>query len=128
MPTIKSLDPRITRAEIPVEQETSFTPQETLDQFQTYEVFHKSKSGGHHMHVGSVHAPGPEVAMAFAKEQYGRRGQTNNLWIVCTSDIHALDADDYDIFETAPEKAYREVAAYAKIRDKVEAFRKSQNT
>jgi ring-1,2-phenylacetyl-CoA epoxidase subunit PaaB len=126
MPTITSLDPRITRASIPAEQEQQFVPKETLDQFQTFEVFVQSKTGGHHAHVGSVHAPTPEMAMSYAKEQYGRRGQTLNIWIVETLNIHVLDQSDSDFFDTVPEKGYREVAAYAKIRDKVEAFKKSQ--
>jgi ring-1,2-phenylacetyl-CoA epoxidase subunit PaaB len=126
MPTITSLDPRIIRASIPAEQEQPFAPKETMDQFQTFEVFVQSKTGGHHAHVGSVHAPTPEMAMSYAKEQYGRRGQTLNIWIVETSNIHVLDQSDSDFFETVPEKGYREVAAYAKIRDKVEAFKKNQ--
>ena len=70
MPTITSLDPRITRASIPAEQEQPFEPKETMDQFQTFEVFVQSKTGGHHAHAGSVHAPTPEMAMSYAKEQY----------------------------------------------------------
>ena len=127
MPTITSLDPRITRASIPAEQEQPFEPKETMDQFQTFEVFVQSKTGGHHAHAGSVHAPTPEMAMSYAKEQYGRRGQTLNIWIEETSNIHVLDQSDSDFFETVPDKGYREVAAYAKIRDKVEAFKKSQS-
>lgn len=126
MPTIKSLDPRIARAQLPEDQEQPFAPKEPMDQFQTFEVFVQSKTGGHHAHVGSVHAPTPEIAMSYAKEQYGRRGQTFNIWIVETSHIHVLDQADADFFETVPEKGYREVAAYAKIRDKVEAFKKNQ--
>ncbi|MFZ9976578.1 MAG: hypothetical protein ACO3GR_00630 [Candidatus Kapaibacteriota bacterium] len=126
MPTITSLDPRITRAKIPSEQEQPFESKESMDQFQTFEVFVQSKTGAHHAHVGSVHAPTPEMAMSYAKEQYGRRGQTLNIWIVETSNIHVLDQSDSDFFETVPDKGYREVAAYAKIRDKVEAFKKSQ--
>jgi ring-1,2-phenylacetyl-CoA epoxidase subunit PaaB len=126
MPTITSLDPRITRAQLPADQEQPFDPKEPMDQFQTFEVFVQSKTGGHHAHVGSVHAPTPEIAMSYAKEQYGRRGQTFNIWVVETSHIHVLDQSDADFFETVPEKGYREVAAYAKIRDKVEAFKKNQ--
>jgi len=126
MPTITSLDPRITRAKILSEQEQPFESKESMDQFQTFEVFVQSKTGAHHAHVGSVHAPTPEMAMSYAKEQYGRRGQTLNIWIVETSNIHVLDQSDSDFFDTVPDKGYREVAAYAKIRDKVEAFKKSQ--
>jgi ring-1,2-phenylacetyl-CoA epoxidase subunit PaaB len=126
MPTISSLDPRINRAGIPEDPETAFIPKEQLDQFQTYEVFVQTKSGGHHNHVGSVHAPDPEIAMAFAKEQYCRRGQTFNVWVAVTSSIFSLDIQDADFFETVPDKTYREVNDYINTREKIEAFKKSK--
>lgn len=63
--------------------------------------------------------------MILAKEQYGRRGQTLNLWVVNTADILAMRAEDSDVFETTPEKKYRDVAAYM-VRNKVEAFKQAQ--
>ena len=124
MQIITSLDPRINRAALPEQPETEFSPKEVLDQFTTFEVFHQPKTGGRYLHVGSVHAPTPELAMAFAKEQYGRRGQSVGLWVVKTSDIVALDASDADIFETATEKPYREVNDYANTRAKIESYKK----
>ena len=126
MQIITSLDPRVNRAELPENPDTSFLPKEQLDQFKTYEVFHQPKSGARHLHVGSVHAPTPELAIAFAKEQYGRRGESVSLWVVSTDDIIALNTSDSDIFETATEKPYREVNAYANTREKIEAFKKEQ--
>jgi ring-1,2-phenylacetyl-CoA epoxidase subunit PaaB len=126
MKIITSLDPRINRAEIPENPDTTFIPKEELDQFKTFEVFHQPKSGARHLHVGSVHAPTPELAIAFAKEQYARRGDCVNLWVVSTDDIIALDVRFSDIFETATQKPYREVNAYANTREKIEAFKKEQ--
>lgn len=128
MPHIISLDPRVTRENIPTDFESPALPKEELDQLQSYEVFQQLKSGGRYTHVGSVHASTPEIALTFAKEQYGRRGVTFGMWVVQTDEILALDADDADIFETAntPEKAYREVTAYSRVREKIEAFKNEQ--
>lgn len=119
---ITSLDPRVTRMQINPNQAEALEPKPELDQFQTFEVFHQGKSGAHHVHVGSVHAPNRELALLLAKEQYGRRGQTINLWVVNTRDVFTMSAEDSDVFTTTPEKMYRDVAAYM-VRNKVEAFK-----
>lgn len=125
MATIISLDPRITRAQLPEEEPLTHEPKPEMDQFQTFEVFHQQKSGARHVHVGCVHAPNADMALLMAKEQYGRRGQTYNLWVVCTADILTMHSEDADIFATTPDKKYRDVAAYM-VRNKVEAFKKEQ--
>lgn len=127
MATIISLDPRVTRLQLDSETPDSLEPKPELDQLQTYEVFHQQKSGARHIHVGSLHAPSRELALLLAKEQYGRRGQTHNLWVVNTADIFTMRSDDADVFATTPEKKYRDVAAYM-VRNKVEAFKKEQQT
>ena len=117
---IKSLDPRVTRANIDVDtQEGILNP---LDHFETYEVFEQRKRGTHHIHVGSVHAPSAEMAVVFAKEQYTRRGQCVNLWVVKTSDVFVTEYEDSDIFETTANKKYREPDAY-KVIDRINAFK-----
>jgi ring-1,2-phenylacetyl-CoA epoxidase subunit PaaB len=123
MPTIISLDPRVTRLGI-ASEEPALQVKSELDQLPTFEVFHQAKSGAHHTHVGSLHAPNAELALLLAKEQYARRGQTLNLWVVRTSDVLAMSSDDADVFATTPEKSYRDVAAYM-VRNKVEAFKKT---
>ena len=125
MATIVSLDPRVTRLGIEDNATASLPTKSDLDQHQTYEVFHQQKSGARHIHVGSLHAPTPELALILAKEQYGRRGETVNLWVVNTADVVTMTSEDADVFETTPEKKYRDVAAYM-VRNKVEAFKKSK--
>ena len=61
------------------------------------------------------------MAMIFAKEQYARRGKTTNLWVVKTSDVYTFSYDDEDIFETTPEKTFRDPAFY-RVRDRIEAY------
>jgi ring-1,2-phenylacetyl-CoA epoxidase subunit PaaB len=59
-----------------------------------------------------VHAANPQMALVMAKEAFGRRRQTANLWVVKSSEVTATDYEDQDIFETTPEKTYREASDY----------------
>jgi ring-1,2-phenylacetyl-CoA epoxidase subunit PaaB len=124
--TIKSLDPRVTRANIPQESETPWTPLPPMDQYETYEVFHQSARGEHPEHVGSLHAPNPDIALVFAKEQYARRAKCVSLWVVRTADIFTIGVDDADVFETTPQKDYREAKGY-RVGGKLTAY-KRKNT
>lgn len=119
-----SLDPRVNRMGLPAEEHT--TELDVQEGWHTYEVFHQKKRGAQHTHVGIVHAPNIEMAMVFAKEQFSRRGQTANLWVVKSSDVWATDYSDEDIFETTPEKLHREAVAY-KSRDKIEKYREEHH-
>lgn len=123
---ILSLDPRVTRLEIP-EDNTGMEPIQPHEYFETYEVFHQAKSGDRHVHVGSVHAPSPELAFVFAKEQYGRRSKSYNMWVVRSADVMSINPEDSDMFETAPEKTYREAGGY-KVRDKINAYKKQHGS
>jgi ring-1,2-phenylacetyl-CoA epoxidase subunit PaaB len=118
---IISLDPRITREQI--ELNNNIDPLKEMDQWETYEVFHQKKRGDQHMHVGIVHAPNPEMALLFAKEQFGRRGISVNIWVVKTTMVFTTGYDDSDIFDTVPDKQYREAGGY-KVMDKINKYKK----
>ena len=120
---IESLDPRISRAAL--DENSQDGELQALDHFQTYEVFEQKKRGTHHMHVGSVHAPNSELAMMFAKEQYTRRGNCVNLWVVKTSEIFVTQYEDADIFENTPSKLHRDPNSY-KVMDRIKAFKERQ--
>lgn len=108
---MSSIDPRINRLDLPANDDGKNVLDE-LEQWETYEVFHQKKRGDQHVHVGIVHAASAEMALLLAKEQYARRRQTTNLWVVKTRDVTATSYDDSDIFETTPEKTYREASDY----------------
>lgn len=120
---IKSLDPRVTREQI--EENNFIEPLTPMDNWETYEVFHQKKRGDQHMHVGIVHAPNPEMALLFGKEQFGRRSITANIWVVKTAHVFASEYDDADMFETTPEKQYREAGGY-KVMEKINKYKKAQ--
>ena len=108
---MSSIDPRVNRMELP-ENDDGKQILEQEENWETYEVFHQKKRGDQHIHVGIVHASSPDMALVLAKEQYARRRQTSNLWVVKTAQVYATSYDDVDIFETTPEKTYREASDY----------------
>ncbi|MDP4198121.1 MAG: hypothetical protein Q8922_01675 [Bacteroidota bacterium] len=107
---IQSLDPRIRRADL--EHSPASGGLEQNEHWETYAIFHQDKRGAAHEFVGIVHAPDPELALVFAKEQFGRRKKTVNLWAVRSSDIYTFQHEDDDMFATAPEKTYRDASGY----------------
>jgi ring-1,2-phenylacetyl-CoA epoxidase subunit PaaB len=121
---IESLDPRITRAAI--DDNIEFKEYVHLDEFETYEVFHQKKRGQQHVHAGIVHAPDAELALIYAKEQFARRGQTSNLWVVASKHVAATEYSDDDIFTTTEEKLYRDPASY-KVMDRIKAYKEKHN-
>ncbi len=118
-----SLDPRVNRLDL-----QSDTPENETSQHQhweTYEVFTQKKRGAQHLHVGSLHAAGHEMALVLAKEQYGRRDACFNIWVVKTTNIFALNVADADMFDNNRDKKYRLPQGF-KVSDKITAFKKAQ--
>lgn len=115
---MSSLDPRVNRLD---KKKIAEGEVHTNSHLITWEVFHQDKRGKQVVHVGIVHAPTPDMALILAKEQYARRGKTTNLWVAKTSDVYTFNTEDEDIFETTPDKTFRDPAFY-KVRDRIEKF------
>ena len=47
-----------------------------------WEVFRQERKGQAFAHAGSIVAPDEHFAEAYAREQYGRRGESVALWVV----------------------------------------------
>ena len=47
-----------------------------------YEVFRQERKGQPLQHAGSVEAADDHFADVYAREQYGRRGESTALWVV----------------------------------------------
>jgi phenylacetate-CoA oxygenase PaaH subunit len=73
-----------------------------------YEVFRQERKGQPFAHAGSVEAPDAAFADAWAREQFGRRGESEGLWLVPRTSIHAVTewADEFDL-------KYRRVDGYS---------------
>jgi len=73
-----------------------------------YEIFRRERRGQPFEHAGSVVAPDAEFAEAWAREQYGRRSESEALWLVPRDAIHTVEgwADEFDL-------KYRRVDGYS---------------
>jgi ring-1,2-phenylacetyl-CoA epoxidase subunit PaaB len=84
------------------------------------EVFHLPKRGKQHVHVGSVQAGTLEEAFSEAKKKFGSM-KTFNVWVVPTSKIRFTTPEEKDLWNTLPEKKFRDAAEY-KGGDKLKEF------
>ena len=73
-----------------------------------YEVFRRERQGAAMQHAGSIAAPDGRFAEIYAREQYGRRGESEALWLVAREAIEELDefVDEFDL-------KYRRVDGYS---------------
>ena len=56
-----------------------------------YEVFRQERKGQPFQHAGSVEAADERFAESYAREQYGRRGESVALWVVPREAVHEID-------------------------------------
>ena len=56
-----------------------------------YEVFRQERKGQPLQHAGSVEAADHSFADVYAREQYGRRGESTSLWVVPREAIIEID-------------------------------------
>ena len=73
-----------------------------------FEVFRQEKKGAAFAHAGSVSAPDSTFAEAFAREQYGRRQESEALWVVPRDAIHEVTD-----FADELHKTYHRVDGYS---------------
>jgi phenylacetate-CoA oxygenase PaaH subunit len=87
-----------------------------------FEVFRQEKKGQPFAHAGSIEAPDAAFADTWAREQYGRRGESEALWLVPRDAVHQVThwADEFDL-------KYRRVDGYSikgrlkEVRDRTHA-------
>ena len=56
-----------------------------------YEVFRQERKGQAFQHAGSIEAPDRSFAEAYAREQYGRRGESVALWVVARGAVVEIE-------------------------------------
>jgi ring-1,2-phenylacetyl-CoA epoxidase subunit PaaB len=73
-----------------------------------YEVFRRERPGAPMQHAGSIAAPDGRFAEIYAREQYGRRGESDALWLVPRDSIEEIGdfVDEFDL-------KYRRVDGYS---------------
>jgi phenylacetate-CoA oxygenase PaaH subunit len=73
-----------------------------------WEVFRQERKGQAFQHAGSFAAPDALYAEVYAKEFYGRRGESEALWIVPREQIHPIEE-----FVDELERNYHRVDGYS---------------
>jgi phenylacetate-CoA oxygenase PaaH subunit len=90
-----------------------------------YEVFQQAKDGDPMRHGGNVLAPDPELALHYARELFGRRGESVRLWVVRRADIGVLE--DLDLLQPPLDRSFKKPGGYV-MREKLAAARDRAGT
>jgi phenylacetate-CoA oxygenase PaaH subunit len=73
-----------------------------------FEVFRQERRGQPFAHAGSIEAPNAEFAETWAREQFGRRQESEALWLVPRDEVHEV----HD-FPDELHKTYHRVDGYS---------------
>jgi len=92
---------------------------------EVFEVFRREREGGPMTHAGTVTASSMDLALIYARDIYGRRGESVALWVAPRAAFHVLD--DSDLLHPALDRSYRLVDGY-RLREKLRAIREQQGT
>jgi phenylacetate-CoA oxygenase PaaH subunit len=87
-----------------------------------YEVFRLERKGQPFQHAGSIEAPDNTFAEWYAREQYGRRGESVALWVVPRNEIAEIDD-----FVDELERNYHRVDGYP-LKEKLKEARAKAGT
>jgi phenylacetate-CoA oxygenase PaaH subunit len=87
-----------------------------------YEVFRLERKGQPFQHAGSIEAPDGAFAEWYAREQYGRRGESVALWVVPREAIAEIDE-----FVDELDRNYHRVDGYP-LKEKLKEARERAGT
>jgi phenylacetate-CoA oxygenase PaaH subunit len=73
-----------------------------------FEVFRQERKGQAFQHAGSVEAPDVAFADEYAREQFGRRGESVALWVVPRESVRTIEE-----FVDELERNYHRVDGYS---------------
>ncbi|MEM1408345.1 MAG: phenylacetic acid degradation b [Bacteroidota bacterium] len=93
---------------------------------ESYELFHLKKRGKQHEHIGTIEASSAEEALSMVKPEFINDKPVYNLWIIKTADIEFSQNEDKIIWDTLPDKKFRDAIAY-KAADKIKEFKERQS-
>ena len=87
-----------------------------------WEVFRQERKGQSFQHAGSIAAPDAAFAEAYAREQYGRRGESVALWVVPRDAVMQIEE-----FADELQRNYHRVDGYS-LKDKLREARERAGT
>lgn len=92
---------------------------------ETFEIYHLLKRGKQHVHTGTVSAGNFDEALWQASQIWKDKKQVFNVWAIRTRDIRFTSVEDLDLWNTLPDKKFRDAADY-KGGDKLKTFLEKQ--
>jgi ring-1,2-phenylacetyl-CoA epoxidase subunit PaaB len=87
----------------------------------SFEIYHLTKRGKQHVHVGDVVATSPSNALSIAKTKFNSGKVVYNIWAIQTDKIRHSTQEEKDLWITLPEKKFRDASEY-KGGDKLKEF------
>lgn len=116
---------RFTEGEDTVYNYIDDMPKTESESNESFELFHLKKRGKQHEHIGTIEAASPEQALSLVKSEFINEKPVFNIWIIKTSDIEFNKEEDKIIWDTLPDKKFRDAIAY-KAADKIKEFKERQ--
>ncbi|MEM7552366.1 MAG: phenylacetic acid degradation b [Bacteroidota bacterium] len=101
-------------------------PENKKGQMEEFDFFHLDKRGKQHVHIGSMKAENHEMALWRAKQELELDKPVYNVWVVKSEDLLKVEEGFQDIWDTLPDKRYREAVDY-KAGDKLKEFKERMN-
>ncbi|MBI1769360.1 MAG: phenylacetic acid degradation b [Bacteroidetes bacterium] len=86
-----------------------------------FEIYQLAKRGKQHVNAGSVEADSPEQAMLLAKDLFNAGKIVYNVWAIEKDKIRFTTTEEKDLWNTLPEKKFRDASDY-KGGDKLKEF------
>jgi ring-1,2-phenylacetyl-CoA epoxidase subunit PaaB len=96
-------------------------------QYISFEIFHLPKRGKQHVHFATVEASSAEEAMLKAKQRVPPGAVFYNVWAIRSEDIRKTSREEQDLWNTLPDKKFRDAAAYKGGEKLKEFLEKQQN-
>jgi phenylacetate-CoA oxygenase PaaH subunit len=87
-----------------------------------WEVFRQERKGQALQHAGSIDAPDATFADGYAREQFGRRGESTALWVIPREAVHEIEE-----FVDELERNYHRVDGYP-LKEKLKEARERAGT
>ena len=92
----------------------------------SFEIYILQKRGKQSVHAGRLDAVSPQEALWNAKQQFNKGTQVFQVWAIATEDIRFTAEDETDLWQTLPEKKFRDASDY-KGGDKLKEFLERNN-
>jgi ring-1,2-phenylacetyl-CoA epoxidase subunit PaaB len=114
-----------TPADRPARTDAPGAPLDQDESWPVWEVFQQERDGDPMRHAGNLRAPDTELARHYAREMYGRRGESARIWAVPRESIAVVD--DADWLDPPLDRSFKKPGGYV-MRDKLAAARRRAGT